>query len=536
MQTPPTDEPTSTSDDIIEGLRAAVEARAAAEVASLTPPGKPAEAPITSEFVLQCLNANELGDGLLYAVLHRGLFLFNATSGEWLYWAGHHWLRDFEGRAAHAVEAVAMRYLEESAAIGRQLAAASDEEDAARLQSRQQRILRRVERLRSVRGRKNCLEMAASCGEAALVVLGDRLDDNPMLLACANGVVDLQTGELRPGRPEDLITLASPFAFPLTCEDYMRTGKNSPCPLFESFVLGIMNGNRGMADYLCRLFGYGITGLTIENIFVILFGHGRNGKSLLIETIQKVLGPLAGPIQAEMLLDQGRVKNSSGPSPDIMSLRGRRLAFASETEQNHRFASSKVKWLSGGDSLTGRSPHDRDITTFAPSHLLCLATNFKPRANPEDRPFWLRMQFVDFCLSFVDHPAAPNERPIDRRLGEKLAAEAAGVLAWLVRGCLLWQREGLKTPAEVTAATAEYRRAEDDLADFLEEKCLIAAEGVVTAKALYASFKDYCEANVGKAPTQKRFGDAMSRRFTKDKNGPGGTKRYLGLELRPTYE
>jgi putative DNA primase/helicase len=346
-------------------------------------------------------------------------------------------------------------------------------------------------------------------------------------------VIDLRTGEIRPGKPEDLITMGVPVDFPADCRNYIATGQDSPCPGWEAFIQDIMDGNRRMAEYLCRLFGYGVTGLIIENIFVILFGHGRNGKSLLIETLQKVLGPLAGPIPAEMLLDQGRVRNSAGPSPDIISLRGRRLVFASETEQNHRFASSKVKWLSGGDSLTGRAPHDRDVSTFTPTHLLCLASNFKPKANSEDRPFWLRMHLIEFNLSFVAHPSAPNERPVDRTLGERLAAEASGILAWLVRGCLLWQLEGLNPPAEVLAATAEYRRAEDDLADFLEEKCIICADSFVTAKSLYGAFKDWYTDNVSnKPPSQKRFGDAMSRRFGKDKNGAGGTNRYLGLELR----
>jgi putative DNA primase/helicase len=174
--------------------------------------------------------------------------------------------------------------------------------------------------------------------------------------------------------------------------------------------------------------------------------------------------------------------------------------------------------------------------SFPPNHLLCLATNFKPGASAIDRPFWLRMHLVDFPLSFVNNPAAPNERQVDKSLGARLAAEGPGILAWLVRGCLLWQSEGLNPPPEVLKATAEYRRAEDDLADWLEEKCIEQEGALSTAKDLYASFKLWWLETIGdKAPSMKKFGDSLSRRFEKDKNGPNGSVRYFGLSLKDSY-
>lgn len=527
------DPPTSTLTDLSD-IRRRVQERRDLEAAELAEqePSRQGES-ISPDFILECLGANELGDGMLFAELHRGKYLFDASAGEWLSWAGHYWQRDIKGQAHHAVETVANQYLKEHQAIGRQKAAASDEEMIEKLSKQQRTVKRRIDRLRSVRGRKNVLEMAATCGAGSLVVTGERLDADPWLLACQNGVVDLRTGRLRDGRASDLLTKAATVDFPQACEDYLITGQNSPCPTWEKFLLEIMDGNQTMVDYLGRLFGYGLTGLTTENIFVILFGHGRNGKSVMIEILQKMLGPLAGPIPSEMLLNQGRIRNSAGPSPDVMSLRGLRLAFASETDQGRRFDTAGIKRLSGGDTLTGRNPHDRAQISFPPTHLLILATNFKPGASAIDRPFWLRMHLVDFPLSFVNNPVAPNERQVDKTLGAKLAAEGPGILAWLVRGCLLWQREGLTPPAEVLKATAEYRRAEDDLAEWLEEKCVQEEGAFVAAKALYASFKEWFLGNIGdKPPSQKKFGQAMVRRFEKDKNGPSGTVRYLGLELK----
>lgn len=497
-------------------------------------PGGGKGGPSDPDFINQCLANNELGDGILFTAIHRGHFIFDASAGEWLCWAGHHWQRDITGKALAAVEDVAMAYLGEVQRIGRQVSATSDEEEIERLQKRQARILRRVDRLRSVRGRQNTLTFASTCGEGALVVTGEQLDANPWLFPCTNGVVDLRTGQLRSGDPEDFMTKAATADFPDSCEEYLATGEDSPCPAWEAFVKEILKDSEELAAYLSRLFGYGITGLVREHVFAVLFGHGRNGKGTLIETLAGLLGPLAAPVPAELLLDQGKVSNPAGPSPHLMALRGLRLAFCSETDQGRRFSASRVKWLSGGDSLTGRHPHDRQPTTFSPSHLLCLATNHKPKADASDFAFWSRLHLVEFGLSYVERPTADHERQIDKTLSEKLRQEGPGILAWLVRGCLQWQHQGLNPPAAILAATAEYRQSEDDLFAWIEERCIEAEDAIITAKAAYQSFREWWIANVSdKPPSQKRFGDSMSRRgFSKDRGGPGGSFRYTGLELR----
>lgn len=517
-------------------IRKQVEERVSLEAAELGDLAKASPEAVPALFTQSCLQANELGDGNMFACIHQGRFVFDATAGEWLIWRGHFWERDVKGEVLAAVEQVVARYLEEAKGMGRQLAVTKDEAQAELLKAQMKRIGRRIDRLRTVKGRRACLEFATTLAEGALVITGEQLDANPWLLAFSNGVVDFRVGQLRDGRPNEYITKASPFPFPVDCSDYLATGNNSPCPTLEAFVLEIVGDDQEKAAYLRRALGYAITGLTREQVFLIFAGGGRNGKGVLMEILQKVLGPLAGPIPAEMLLDQGRSRSSAGPSPDIMSLRGLRIAFASETDQGRRFAASRVKWLSGGDTLTGRNPHDRAQVTFPPSHLLILATNFKPQANADDHAFWARMHLVNFPLSFVERPSAPNERKIDKTLEEKLMSEASGILAWLVRGCLEWQAEGLNPPAVILKATAEYRRREDDLAGFLEEKCEIREGAEVTAKAIYSAFKEWFIANIAdKAPSQKRFGEMLGRRFEKDSNGPGKTIRYLGLELRDSF-
>ena len=89
-------------------------------------------------------------------------------------------------------------------------------------------------------------------------------------------------------------------------------------------------------------------------------------------------------------------------------------------------------------------------SSFKPSHLLVLMSNAKPHASAEDKAFWERLHLVTFNTRFVERPVGANERARDPQLLASLAREVSGILAWLVRGTLAWQREGLHPPASHT--------------------------------------------------------------------------------------
>lgn len=504
-------------------------------------PGGAPPPELTHDLVGEYLYANELGDGLIFAALYRNRHAYVGQAGEWMFWSGHHWQMDDIGDAHFAqadVEGVAETYQRTSDhyhKLAREAEEEGDKEAAGRLKKKRDDLKSRVAKLRSKSGRFNCLHFAKTNRESPLAIRGDEIDRSPWSLPMANGVIDLKTGVLRPGRPDDYLMKASPVEW---------QGIDAPCPNWEKFMLEIMDGDADMVAFLRRAFGYGITGLVSEQKFIVLYGKGRNGKGIMTEILQEVMGgsdsfgALAGPVQSEMLLDQGKNRNAAGPSPDIMSLRGMRLAFASETDEGQRFSAARVKWLSGADKLTGRYPHDKRNITFDPTHLLCLLTNNKPHAPATDFAFWERLLLVEFPISFVDRkPQSPNERPVDKGLRERLRGELPGIMAWLVRGCLEWQENerGLDPPPKVRDAVAEYRKAEDFLGEFLEDCCELITdnpESVRTvATELYDTFTLWWKDNVSakKDFSQKKFGKLMQERFTRDRKG--GVYYYYGIRV-----
>jgi putative DNA primase/helicase len=484
----------------------------------------PAPGEVSSEFVLECLEQNEVGDGRMYAALHQGKYVFNKTDEKWYVWTGHHWERDIMNNALASAEKVCDRYLQEAINITyrKNDAVTNGKDDEVKhLKDVHDKIYKRVSRLRTDRGRRNCLVCAHTKNEP-LAVPGDGFDLDPWVLACKNGVVDLRTGELRPGRPDEFILRACPHDW---------KGINEPAPEYEKFMDTTFEGNKDLISYLDRLLGYTITGLTAQRKFITFHGQGQNGKGLLIESLLHALGPLSAPIQSEMLLDQGRSRSAAGPSPEIIALKGLRLAVASETDEGRRFSSSRVKWLSGGDTLVGRSPFAQQEISFAPTHTLFLLTNNKPHASAYDFAMWERMILIPFKISFVNRtPRADNERSADLYLQDKLKKEAPGILARLVRGCIEWQERGLDPPAIVLDATAEYKREEDILEDFIEEYCYRDPEAVSTASDLYDSFNEWFLKNVSKKGlSQKKLSKLLQAAgFERRKKG---VMSYFGIGL-----
>jgi len=463
---------------------------------------------VNPDFVQECLEANELGDGVLFSIMQKGRFCFLAEEDCWLEFQGHHWERDVTGRAKAAVEEGAVTpYLEFAGHIGRKIdeaLATRDESVVGRLTALQKRVYKRILKLRTERGRQNCLKFAASNPTSPLAITGDELDCNPWLLPCANGVVDLRTGDFRDGRPEDFLTKASPTSW---------MGIEAPCPTWERTLEQIFGEDLTLVQFLSRALGYGCTGLSREPVLFIFHGRGRNGKTTIVNTLRRVLGPLAGAVDAEMLL-LSRGRSSSGAAPELLDLRGLRLAFASETEEARRFSSARIKWLTGNDEVVARGLYQARPTRFRPSHTLILLTNHRPAAPIDDAAFWERVMLVPFERSFVDRdPVADYERRADKHLEDKLGVEASGILAWLVRGCIAWQAQGLSPPEKVREKTEEYRREEDLLADWLEECCHLEPGQTTRASELYDSFKEWWRENVSqKPPSAKRFGQYLVRR------------------------
>src|SRR5438876_696643 len=82
-----------------------------------------------------------------------------------------------------------------------------------------------------------------------VTILPEEFDRDPWKLNVLNGTLDLQTGELRPHRRDDLLTKLAPVAFDPETE----------CPWWEKF-LGRVVPDEDDRTFLKQAIGYSLTG------------------------------------------------------------------------------------------------------------------------------------------------------------------------------------------------------------------------------------------------------------------------------------
>ena len=347
-----------------------------------------------------------------------------------------------------------------------------------------------------------CLELVRS--EPGIPALPEQLDIDPMLLTVLNGTLDLRTGELREHRREDLITKLAPVNY----------DPDAQCPVWMRFLARILDGNDPLMRYLQRVVGYCLTGDVTEQMMWFLHGSGSNGKSTFLGVLLSMFGDYGMQSVSELLM----AKDHEAHPAERAALFGKRLVATVETEEGKRMAESLMKQLTGGDRITARKMY-RDFFEFTPTHKILLAANHRPTIRGTDRAVWRRIKLVPFTTTI-------SEAEKDRALPDKLKAEAPGVLAWAVRGCLDWRREGMGEPEAVREATAEYQAEQDTLGEFLDACCLVHPDAAVKASELLSAYVAW---SGDKFMNPKKFGQRMrDRGFESRRQGRGFFYHGLG--------
>jgi len=370
------------------------------------------------------------------------------------------------------------------------------------------KMLAHIRRTQSVNGIKAMIEMAKS--ELSMTVDASEFDANPWLLGVKNGVLDLKTGDLIPVTPDLYISKKANVVFDSSAE----------CPLFME-ALAQWQPASTVRRFLQRLFGVCITGEPHIQQLVFFHGQGANGKSVLIELMQSLFGEYCTPIQTEMLMRQQR--SSQGPSPDILQLKGARLAFCNELNEGARLDESRVKQLTGGDTLVGRAPYAKAELSFRPSHNLIMIGNHQPSVSDTSEGMWRRLLLIPF-----DHTIPEDKR--DPNLLTKLLEEAPGILNWLIEGLVDYRENGLNAPEAVSQATKEYRSEEDILGIFIEEKFIRKLEGKTDCQTAYSLYMAWCYQNGHGTLSKAKF---TKRLKTHNINRDKGRRNYTGIEVIP---
>ncbi|MBW9248987.1 MAG: hypothetical protein GJU72_07940 [Acidithiobacillus ferriphilus] len=430
-----------------------------------------------------------------FAMAQRGKLMWIPEMACWLKWSSTSWSACTCGEEIQAAKLVLFQLVDEA----KELMAADREHGGAAMKAAL--AAQKDARIRAM------LNLAKT--EPGMSCSVTELDADAHLLGVENGVVDLRSGQLLAARPEHLISRQ--------CAASYRP--DAQCPAWLQFLDDIFEGDADLIGSVQRLLGYTVTGSNTEEILVIAYGSGANGKSVFHLTTSSILRDYATDAPSDLLVMK---PNGGGATPELAMLAGRRMLGLNELASGARLDAQKLKWVAGRERIVARNLYS-GFFSFVPTFTGWLRTNHRPVVTDADHGVWRRLVLIPFLRTFAE-----SER--DPRLEQKLLAERDGILAWMVAGAVQWHACGLQLSARLRQEVAAYKAESDLLAQFLDE-CSERVQGErVPQKILYDAWKAWCPDN-GVKPTAKA---SFSRRLSELGHGElksNGQRFYAGLKM-----
>lgn len=454
-----------------------------AQTRAIEPP-----APANDNSPLSLFSEDDLAAG--HVARMAGNTLWCERWGTWMQWTGDRWTRDETLSVADQVRQ-SMRI------AARMVFERQDIKPDAQLKMAEKlcshRVITNVERLARL--------------DRSVATHPDEWDADTWELNTPAGVVDLRTGTLRPHTRADRMTKLA------------AVSPAGDCPTWLQFLDTATQGDTELIGFLRRMCGYSLTGQIREHALFFVYGTGGNGKGTFLNTITHIMGDYQRVAGAETFTESHGDRHTT----ELARLQGARLVTAQETEEGKRWAEARIKALTGGDPITARFMRQDDFT-FLPQFKLVIVGNHKPSFRNVDEAIKRRLHLIPFTAS------VPPERR-DPKLSEKLRAEAPGILAWMIQGCIEWQSQGLRPPAIVKDSTDDYLGAEDSLQQWLDECCDLVP-GFASSAALFKAWREWAEDQGEFVGTTKRLMSKLESRGVKIGQKYRGVRGCTGIRLK----
>lgn len=428
---------------------------------------KPPTSPLEKDFSDQDFSLDDGGNGeRLAKSFPDGYAVYCPEFDKWYLWSeADKWFVSDDGSF------MKRRQLDIALELGREAmnARTEGEQKALHQWSKTSRMLPRV-------------NAAVDLGKLHLLVQQTQLDANANVFACANGVVDLRTGELRDETPEDLLTKRSGAVY----------DPDAKSTLFEKFLEQAVPDPE-VREFLQLACGYSLTGSTEEHKFFYIYGRPATGKSTFLDMFGKVMGTYSKVTDTSTFMRQGS-RASGGPTEDLARLAGVRLVMTHEVEENERMAAALIAQYTGGDKVAARFLH-KGTFEYAPQFKLWIAANHRARVSGARSGIWRRMMVVP-----MDEVVEKKDRDptLPRKLREPEAQSA--VLAWAVEGAVKWFKNNkrgkeIKAPSAVEKEGEDYQKESDHIYTFIEDMINRTNKPAdrVPKGEVYEAYQGWCE-------------------------------------------
>ncbi|MEY3664270.1 MAG: hypothetical protein RLZZ153_452 [Pseudomonadota bacterium] len=431
-----------------------------------------------------------------FAQAARSEFLHVSTRDSWLHWKNDQWHVCEKQEEVAKAKQVCAQMLTAAHAVW------------VHEPERGKRLLREAEQAHTLTRITAMLKLAIS--EPDMAVTDRELDSDPYRLGVRNGVVDLRTGTNHPNHPGLHITRYCNASFDpaATCERWLI------------FLDEIFAGDAETIACVQRLLGLTLLGIPNEEVLIICYGHGANGKSVFSNVVHHIMGGYA--VTAPSTLLTARRADDTGPRSDLAALAGARYVSINELQAGDRLDEQIVKAIAGREPISARFMY-RDFFEFLPSFTPWLRTNHKPIITGEDDGIWRRLVMLKFGRRFTQAQQDPH-------MEDKLLAERNGILRWMVEGAQKYLADRIKPSTSMLAELRTYRQDSDLLGEFLEDKTRSDPSAQVPQQLLFSRYSHWCAESSVRSMSKKQFTQRlMERGFLEKKSG--SNRYYVGLTL-----
>ena len=351
--------------------------------------------------------------------------------------------------------------------------------------------------------------------------LTERMDADPDLLGCQNGVLHLSTGQLRPAG-EDYVSQQT------ACD---WRGLDQETPMIDSFMSDIFNGDMDLIGFMQRFMGYCLTGHDRSQVWAIFSGSGANGKGVLNEMMKTMMGPYAVDMHGDCMFKTGRSSAAGAAESHMIALINKRWAVRDESDSDDVLNEKMVKRMTGGGHISARDLN-KPMTTFKPTFKPILMTNNRPKIDVSSDAMRRRILVIAFPNRYKPAQELDSTDPMQKLRDDNMQAKMTTreaqeqLLVWCVKGAMQWYQQGIgDIPKAIAEAKASYYEENDDIGSFISDHCTKAANASVSVtefkNALESSGIRKTSADIKKHMESKGFLSVKTR----------GPRVWMGIAL-----
>jgi len=338
--------------------------------------------------------------------------------------------------------------------------------------------------------------------------------DHGVIVACANGLLDVHRRELLAHTPQFFNVTAVPFDYEPDAIEPSR---------WFGFLRDLWGEDIDSVNALQEFFGYVVSGRLDMHKILLLVGPTRAGKGVIARTLTALVGPdnVAGP-----------TLSSLGGEFGLAPLLGKPLAIVSDARLSGRGSQVVVERLlaiSGEDTITVNRKYKEQWSGKLPSRFMVIS-NELPQLG--DASAAIAGRFVSLLLTRSWYGEE------DTRLEGSIHVELTGILNWALDGL-----ERLEAQDQFTkpSSTDEAMIALQDLASpvgaFVRDRCELDVGHEIPVDELWEAWKSWAEDNGHHKSTKQRFGRDLRAaharvRVVHARDGEERMRVYRGITLK----